>query len=61
LKKNTLSKVESDTNINSSFTENLCEELPKEKYVSRVELDINTKPSLRDKPCDELLVIEQQD
>jgi len=45
------SGAESDTN--SSFTKNLCEELPKDKYVPRVELDINTKPSLREKPCDE--------
>jgi len=55
-----LARVELDTNKNSSFIENLCEELPKAKYVFRVELDINTKTSLRKKPCDELLVTKQK-
>jgi len=54
-----LSGVESNTN--SFFTKNLCEEFPKEKYVSRIQLHINTEPSPGEKPCDELLIIKQQD
>jgi len=56
-----LSRGELDNEINSSFTENIYEELYKEKYVSRAELDNDTKPSLVEKPCVVLLIIKQKD
>jgi len=61
LKENPLSGVELDIDINSSSTENPCENMLEEKFVSGAELDININLSSIEKPSEGLFEKEEEE